>query len=838
MPAPTTTSGPNLSPIRIYVLWHPDMDKGEPPSQDHRGLKLARRIYHWFRMENMEGIPVYFRSASARGSSTPPPVRDEKGVRNYIIALVDANMVASPDWRGYLSDLADRDPITGREKALAAAKSEYRFLPVAMEPFAYNLPKQIRGLNFIRHMPRGEKPADDFELLAKITDVLCRDLRHWLHREAAGPGSGKRLSAASGIPGKIKIFLSHAKADDIDEAIAIKEYIQRETQCEAFFDETDIASGYDFTGVLETAITQESAGLIVLQGDNYADRPWCRKEIRDFLTPSLDPIAGKNRHEQYAVAPIIVVQTMKGRQMARTIPELGYSPCLRWQDDRADAARFVVTTLLREICFGLFYRALARRVAMRHGSPPGETRVYLNRSPDPVTINRIIAKRPRPAPAAAGGPITFVHPGYGLSKLEYDGLTTAFPEHKFRPFLDRSYRSLPGESDLSGLIIAVSVGNPGDVLEKGLWEEHMQELLVRMLRPLLQSQASLLYGGDMPKTFRHEKPWEKPVNFTAALLQLLLGDRETGRDHPEPPRLFVPIPCHRKASITAGMIAQWSDVCSFVHVPAADSGISRDELAALPPPDPEDDLQNHLTEAGKRRRIESKKEAARPSTVEEYSLKARGLSAMRRKICDSAAPLTCELPDPNIEGTRRKEIRTLAHILIGGKTEDFSGIMPGIFEEALHAFDAKPRKPVFIVAEYGGAAALLASWLASPPEERPAELDPDHYGKDATGKGAARYEAMLTGFNNLTDSAPHLLAPATAFDRLWRYIDSARHPGGLSKLLNNGHDDEANRKLLTADSSGDICRPIWEGIRKLAARSRPVPLPRPAPSPKKPGRKK
>jgi hypothetical protein len=65
----------SLSPIRIYVLWHPGFDNPaecegramEPLNEKEkarldRGLKLARRIFYWFRMENMEGIPVYFRS--------------------------------------------------------------------------------------------------------------------------------------------------------------------------------------------------------------------------------------------------------------------------------------------------------------------------------------------------------------------------------------------------------------------------------------------------------------------------------------------------------------------------------------------------------------------------------------------------------------------------------------------------------------------------------------------------------------------------------------------------------------------------------------------------------
>ena len=387
----------------------------------------------------MEGIPVYFRSNPEKQDGiVPPPIRPEPGLRNYVIPLVDANMVSSPEWRRYVADLAVKDDDvsshpTDRHKT---AESEYRILPVAMEAVAYNMPECMRKLNFIRHVPAGDEELDDMVLLAKLTEVLCRDLRFWLQRKASRLKARRSKSGSAGaIPRKIKIFLSHAKADDTDEAVAIKEFIQRETQCEAFFDETDIASGYDYTQVLQGAVGGESAGLIVIQGDNYADRPWCRKEIRDFLNPVPDPLA-EDKHDQFFIPPVVVVQTMKGKQIGRTIAELGYSPCVRWY---ADAARLVVTTLLREILFGLFYRIMAREIADLDSSDQtasrGERGVYVNRAPDPVMINRILKN---------DGKHTIkeiIHPGYGLSKMEKEGLESSVHSILFSSFLEQSSAS-------------------------------------------------------------------------------------------------------------------------------------------------------------------------------------------------------------------------------------------------------------------------------------------------------------------------------------------------------------------------------------------------------------
>lgn len=802
----TPEANPSVSPVRIYILWHPDMDKSEFPELRDRGTTLARRIYHWFRMENMEGIPVYFRSAAAPGVAVPPPVDDDDGVRNYLITLVDAHMVASPAWRLYISELAERSLSADAGSPSGAGPKrpgEYHFLPVAMESVAYNMPAKIRSLNFIRHIPRGEKAPDDLELLAKVTEVLCRDLRHWLGRETAG-STKPRLQP--GPPGKIKIFISHAKADETHEAVAIKDYIQRETQCEAFFDETDIASGYDFAAILNDAISGDSAGLIVLQGDNYADRPWCRKEIRDFLQPIEEPLARGEPHEQYVFAPVVVVQKMKGKQVARTIPELGYSPSVYWQEDRPDTARFVVTMLLREICFGLFYRILARRVA-QFEHEDGATRIYLNRSPDPVMINRIIADRAEGRKRRKNaGKLGFVYPGYGLSKMEHEGLSTAFPGHEFRSFLGVRGLAGPAPLDLHGRIIALSAGNPGDLLAKGLGEEHIQELLVRLLRPLLQANASLLYGGAMPKTFRPERPWEEPVNFTTVLLQLLLGDRDTGKNHPDPPRLFVPVPCHRQPCITASLVAQWSDVCSFVQVSPEDSGITPEELDARAPNepgaesgvDPGEDLEAFV--------------------ASRCALEARAYSAMRRKICDRKHPLVCVLPDPpdsRDPSSAQRKVGTFAHIFIGGKLTGFSGIMQGVFEEALCAFNE--GKPVFLIAEYGGATAALAKWLLDPPETRPVELTPEYHAALPAEAGKPGYSKMIAGLDRLPADTPLVLTPAEAFDRLWAHIQSARAEGGIAALLNNGLGEKENRDLLNAESSGNICRAVWDGISHLRA---------------------
>jgi hypothetical protein len=776
-------SAPNLSPVRIYVLWHPKFTEG---------LVLARRIYDWFRLETMEGIPVFFRSKCGPNAKTPPPVPADCQI-NYIIALVEAHMVACPRWRAYVADFA------------AADASIYRLYPVAMDPVAYQMPAVMRKLNYIRHNLSQSPPPETEGLLSQLTEVLCRDLRSRLHGESMDtvsmPQEPMRKPRRAG---KLKIFLSHAKADGTGAPVALKEYIQGQTQCEAFFDETDIASGYDYTDVLAEAIREDSAGLIVVQGDHYADRPWCRKEIRDFLkpVPEIAPDGPQNDPVRDApvffIPPVVVVYNMEGKKIGRTIPELGHAPCLRWQPNMA---RLIVTSLLREILLGLFYRLMARDIAK--GSVPktvgkqGETGlVVINRTPDPIMVDRILdalnrerkvahtVKEPSSGPQnkdeREGGEKdikTIVHPGYGLSKMEKDGLAMVFPTLHFQSFSERS--ALPTDSsrpsgaptaDLAGDVISVSVGNAADILEGGLGDEHNKELLVRLLRPLFRRQVSLLYGGAMPTGERELKPWEKPINFTSVFLDLLLSERSAATTSVPLSRLYNLSAWPFCLVVTESLVAQWTDICSFITFPQEKVGI--DSSLWQTEPDRE------------------------APTPQQLANQARCLSVMRKQAC---AQINCILPDKPPQGEQEVTINTLAHIFIGGKKAYSLGIIPGVLEEILCALDAK--KPVFVIGAGRGAAGLVARWLAGPPAERPVELTVDHYIEDrnfrAVNEEIAKLQPETAG---------------SAFDRLWEHIKSADEPGRLFNLLNNGLDDEANKKLFTSQSYSEICELVWKGI--------------------------
>jgi SLOG cluster2/TIR domain len=747
-----------LSPVRIYILWHPNFAGG---------LALARRIYNWFRLETMEGIPVFFRSDSAPGANTPLPVPDDCLV-NYIIPFVEAHMVASPHWRAYVAGFVAASP--------DSRSSVDRLFPVAMDSVAYQMPAAMRKLNYIRHNLTQSPPPETEGLLSQLTEVLCRDLRSFLHKDGT---RRKSDSPKPGPAGKLKIFLSHAKADGTYAAVAIKEYIQGQTQCEAFFDETDIASGYDYSDVLEEAIREDSAGLIVVQGDHYADRPWCRKEIRDFLkpVPETAPNVQAGGTPVFFIPPVVVVYNMEGKKIARTIPELGHAPCLRWQPKME---RLIVTTLLREILLGLFYRSMAWQIA-REPIPEtaGDARdtrfVVINRTPDPVMVDRILdaLKKSRKR-------ITIIHPGYGLSQMEKDGLAMVFPKLYFQSFseLHSDLPSTAPTADLAGTVLCVSVGNAGDIIQGGFGDEHNKELLVRLLRPIFRRQVSLLYGGAMPTGQRDTSPWENPLNFTGVFLDLLLSERSTTTTQSPSSRLYNLSHWPNSSVVTESLVAQWTDICSFVVFNQESAGIDRSLW------------QTQVDE--------------KTPTAQQLANQARCLTVMRKQAC---AKIEGILPDKPSVGKQEFALQTLAHLFLGGRTAQAAGIIPGVLEEILYAFDAK--KPVFIIGTGRGAAGLVARWLDHPPSTRPAELTVGHYLQEP--KFRLIYEELGKLPADTTETAD------SAFDRLWKHVRSASN--NLPALLNNGLNEKENRRLFSSEKYGEICELFWKGIDDLRSRS-------------------
>jgi hypothetical protein len=203
---------------------------------------------------------------------------------------------------------------------------------------------------------------------------------------------------------------------------------------------------------------------------------------------------------------------------------------------------------------------------------------------------------------------------------------------------------------LTGRKIAISVSDSPDLAVLGLGEEHLRDAMVEIARHLLASGAHLTYGGDL-----------RALGFTELLFELVARHRPGDPDGSSeaPVTNFLAWPVH----ISLSMDELTNRIRAFRHIGKI-SLLTRDGTV--------------LT-SEERSRLTTKN----PSKSEW----AQGLTAMRQVMtygCD-------------------------ARILLGGQTNDFQAMMPGIAEEALLAISA--QKPVFLLGGFGGCSRDIAGLM-------------------------------------------------------------------------------------------------------------------------------
>lgn len=414
------------SPLTLYVLWHPNYSDG---------AAIAQRLFNEF-SRNVDdpfartpGIPVYFRSAPASDDeNSPRQIQFGESDHTAIVLLVDDEMVVSPEWREYVTQLD-----------VHAAKSDgkTRLFPVAVNTRSFNFP--VANTNFIRLFevkpevaPQPGMSTTSREETAKpvsngggitvnvfinggqtesvrtegtpaevsVSDVVVVDdpsMPPDTGEDAIDVASTQSLLARQGrfLIGKlvhelsrllyhvprvtekgtvqsappVRMFISHAKADGADIAAAIRNQIHADTSLKSFFDANDIAVGYRFSDELLAAL--EQSAIICLQTDYYATREWCLWEV--INAKRLD-------------RPVVVVNAVTDRE-PRSFPYLGNTPTIRWQfglNDNRTQIQDVLAMALFEV-LGSRFRELFQTELIRTFDLPENTAV-VGHPPELFTI--------------------------------------------------------------------------------------------------------------------------------------------------------------------------------------------------------------------------------------------------------------------------------------------------------------------------------------------------------------------------------------------------------------------------------------------------------------------
>ncbi len=747
-----------LSPVRIYVLFHPDSAEGKD---------LTDRIYDWFRMRNMEGIPVYIRSQPMKDKRVPEEPEGKSVALEYLVPLVDAHMVRDAAWHHYLQNLT--------EKCLDEKTKDttgWVMFPVAMDATSFNLPGQITQRNFIRFTKPVETRNIDQQhenmehafmgVLKDLTEAMSRDLNARLFPDQVGR--------------KLKIFISYSRADGSTVPKAMRDYIQGRTQCEAFFDENDIGFGSKYETVLDQNAREQARALIVVAGDHYADRPVCRWEIFKFTKPTLVAVnpPGKKKRHIHVFHPVMVVNTLSSPMITRVVPELGQAPTIRWEPGRE---MLVFSMLIRLVLFG------ARNVlAARQNVNSLHNGVIVNRLPGPVALKQLIDETSNEA-RNDDVEMRIHYPGNGLPLMELRLLETTFKNTRLTAFRDVD-KNLPAslkqhlknrQRPLNDQVIVLSYGRSSELNSLGYLPQHLEEASIYLLRPLLRLGADIMYGGSLPKREDLAGPVQ---NMTLTLMNLLNDElssasssettqsdsnKESQNDLTTPSRLFLPVSWPKTEELSIEDEATWISTCSVIRLE----------------PD----------------QVQLNGEKPKKGTPEFAAWQARMLSYARQLL---AAGFDCPVP-----GNLSRKVKPTAIIFIGGRITEFSGCMPGIMEEFLNG--VKYKRPIYLLGGFGGAAQILANAVYDKPESKPSFFNTTHY------QNEEGYDKMLKHHQEL--ELPTSEQPQQKLDWLWNTL-VASGSKGFSKLCGNGLTESENKELAKTTDTMKAVHLIWKGIAR------------------------
>jgi hypothetical protein len=323
------------------------------------------------------------------------------------------------------------------------------------------------------------------------------------------------------------------------------------------------------------------------------------------------------------------------------------------------------------------------------------------------------------------------------------------------------HRSRAFERGVIGLSVSYQ---HDDLLSRGIGLEHLKELLHALARPLLRQGASLAYGGN----------WEETeYNLTYELLRLVKAEQDnnagTDADGRQIGKLFNHLSWPRYLSLSTSDEARWIDSCRVVRITQAAAGIV--EAAVVP-----DD------------------EAYRddPRTVLNTAL---ALSAMRRLMMEE---MQIEIPDvPQAE----RIPPVVARIMMSGRVTDYSGFLPGIFEEALATLEQ--NKPLYLLGGFGGAAECLARAMLGDDDEL-AKFTLEWQEQHTPALGALRKSAQRFGV------PAGFVDTQAGLERLRTMVLSAR--ADLAGILQTGLSTGETKELLTTCSINDAARLVRNGL--------------------------
>lgn len=665
------------TPLSVYVVFNPASDES---------CELAESLNAWFRLKDDDGngteagLPIWFRVIPDLESPDGllPRIAFEGASLNVVVVLIDDQMVADDVWRRSLQTLSAH--------TVEKQSGNCLLLPVPLDSSAFRLSflfaernRLFAGLSRPSSEPTALKSATQAELAARSTRVrarsriLRRGVTEALTREL-------RKTTATGDwnvdepPRPLDVFVSHAKGDGRGIARSIRDGLADFGQLKTWFDENDLPPGYKWESPMVSAAGENTAALVSVVTDLYPSRPWCRREVNLARTPrKLDLPNPPPNVSAWTVQPMVAV-SHAGNAWHRPMAQLAQVPHLPWrnEDGKDGCLEDVVDRLLLEALLVEFYRGLAPRIAAQV-SETKQRVALLTWVPDPWTLTQVRSL----LLAQSDEPCVIAYPGYGLRSAEVKELedfAAAMEVDQSPP--GKSFCTLIAQERLGELNhtvaatdIAISGGGTSeDVATAGLGIGHVNDVIMRLTRRLLQHGHTLHYGGSLS---------DYESNLTKSMIDVAVGwdrlnDAEaatSARSDDSPFVNYAAWPFYR--FVTTRQRAELQGICEFREIDPNEGAPVAANAADLM-------LPTHAVAA------------------------ANALTAMRTKV----------------------SANTKLRIVIAGKLRNWRGWVPGILEEfAVSCAAARngPHRPL-VFGGFGGASALIAKFLLDKNEEWPKEF--------------------------------------------------------------------------------------------------------------------
>ncbi len=626
-------------------------------------------------------VPVDF--VTAPGDLEPTSEHD------LYVALVDDAMTYRMDgpeqadaWANCVVSLAQRFPLTGT--------GAHALLPVMLDASAFSLSADLQETSFVRADFGSE--SDRRDLLVMHIAVRLLQLVGDTEREASASNhEGAGVSLVPAAP--IKFFLSHAKADlpgddtrgPVNSLIALA----GKGPVAHWYDAKNIAPGANFADTISSGITSSSM-LIVVVGDAWSSREWCRRELLDAKAAGL---------------PILVIDALEDRAQ-RLFPYLGNAPAVRWRSaavasvaaefgdqeklrewDREDAQRVIVAALIEAV-----------RFATADASPnsdPSDTEIALSAAPEVLVLGSI-----------PDGTNTVWYPDPPLGNEEVQLLQRSRPDLRFSTRLE----AIAAEQT-SGRRhdVAISLSDSNDVADFGASEQHLALLADDLVLYLLLAGSTIHYGGQLGHgaLAKDAKIKGDPIDYVDRLFGLVRSYADLAvlaEAKLTPINNWVGWPIHLGPAYQREKLTAYGDVA---------------RLHRLGRPD-------HL-EVGTSELDAGDDEFFLPVGAERSYAWAVSMTHLRQEM---AASTTCR-------------------VVLGGRLAGYVGLLPGVVEEAIISLEAKT--PLYVLGAFGGAARVIGDLLHGRTRDLAETWEPSHREAwEATEGQYKTYERPYRTFDGLS----------------------------------------------------------------------------------------